>query len=163
MRAPDWLTARPVAHRGLHDVARGIIENMPGAAAAAIAGHFGIECDIQLTADGVAMVHHDDELGRLTDGSGCTLIPTTDDTHAPAAFYPYYSITSASLGTTTCAWQLGSTIPGSTTDFGKNNQYGSLLPLVYLTFGGGGSTNTRFNNFRQILANPCPAGGNLQH
>lgn len=95
---------------------------------------------------------------RLTDGSGCTLIPTTDDNHAPAVFYPYYSTTSASLGTTTCAWQLGGAIPGSTTDFGKNNQYGSLLPLVYLTFGGGGSTNTRFNNFRQIFAsNPCPA------
>ena len=26
MRAPDWLTARPVAHRGLHDIARGIVE-----------------------------------------------------------------------------------------------------------------------------------------
>jgi glycerophosphoryl diester phosphodiesterase len=70
MRAPDWLTARPVAHRGLHDRARGIIENMPGAAQAAIAGRFGIECDIQLTADGEAMVHHDDELGRLTEASG---------------------------------------------------------------------------------------------
>jgi glycerophosphoryl diester phosphodiesterase len=73
MRAPDWLTARPVAHRGLHDPARGIIENMPGAAQAAIAGNFGIECDIQLTADGEAMVHHDDELGRLTEGSGALL------------------------------------------------------------------------------------------
>ncbi len=70
MRAPDWLTARPVAHRGLHDRARGIIENMPGAAQAAIDGNFGIECDIQLTADGEAMVHHDDALGRLTEGSG---------------------------------------------------------------------------------------------
>jgi glycerophosphoryl diester phosphodiesterase len=70
MRAPDWLTARPVAHRGLHDRARGIIENMPAAAAAAVAGNFAIECDIQLTADGEAMVHHDDELGRLTDGAG---------------------------------------------------------------------------------------------
>ena len=70
MPAPDWLTARPVAHRGLHDRARGIIENMPGAAQAAIAGRFGIECDIQLTADGEAMVHHDDELGRLTEASG---------------------------------------------------------------------------------------------
>ena len=68
MRAPDWLTARPVAHRGLHDRARGIIENMPGAAEAAIAGNFAIECDIQLTADGEAMVHHDDALGRLTEG-----------------------------------------------------------------------------------------------
>src|SRR3954470_9076891 len=73
MRAPDWLTARPVAHRGLHDRARGIIENMPGAASAAISGNFAIECDIQLTADGEAMVHHDDALGRLTEGSGALL------------------------------------------------------------------------------------------
>ena len=73
VRAPDWLTARPVAHRGLHDRARGIIENMPGAAQAAIDGNFGIECDIQLTADGEAMVHHDDALGRLTEGSGALL------------------------------------------------------------------------------------------
>jgi hypothetical protein len=36
--ALDWLTAQPVAHRGLHDRTRGIIENMPGAALAAIAG-----------------------------------------------------------------------------------------------------------------------------
>src|SRR5437588_9436898 len=70
LRAPDWLTARPVAHRGLHDRARGIIENMPKAAQAAIAGNFAIECDIQLSANGEAMVHHDDELGRLTEGSG---------------------------------------------------------------------------------------------
>jgi glycerophosphoryl diester phosphodiesterase len=70
MRAPDWLTARPVAHRGLHDHTHGIIENMPGAAVAAVAANFAIECDIQLAADGEAMVHHDDELGRLTEGSG---------------------------------------------------------------------------------------------
>src|ERR1700690_595232 len=73
MRAPDWLTARPVAHRGLHDRARGIVENMPGAALAAIDGNFAIECDVQLTADGEAMVHHDDALGRLTDGAGALL------------------------------------------------------------------------------------------
>jgi glycerophosphoryl diester phosphodiesterase len=77
MRAPDWLTARPVAHRGLHDAARGIIENMPGAASAAVAGNFAIECDIQLTADGEAMVHHDDALGRLTEGSGALLGKTS--------------------------------------------------------------------------------------
>ncbi len=70
MRAPDWLTARPVAHRGLHDRARGILENMPGAVRAAIAGNFGIEVDVQLSADGEVMVHHDDALGRLTEGSG---------------------------------------------------------------------------------------------
>jgi glycerophosphoryl diester phosphodiesterase len=73
MRAPDWLTARPVAHRGLHDRARGIIENMPSAALAAIEGNFAIECDVQLTGDSEAMVHHDDALGRLTEGSGALL------------------------------------------------------------------------------------------
>jgi glycerophosphoryl diester phosphodiesterase len=73
VRAPDWLTARPVAHRGLHDRARGIIENMPGAAQAAIEGNFSIELDVQLTKDGEAMVHHDDALGRLTEGSGALL------------------------------------------------------------------------------------------
>jgi glycerophosphoryl diester phosphodiesterase len=68
MRAPDWLTARPVAHRGLHDRARGIVENMPSAFQAAIAGNFSIELDVQLTADGEAIVHHDDALGRLNEG-----------------------------------------------------------------------------------------------
>ncbi len=82
MRAPDWLTARPVAHRGLHDRARGIIENMPAAARAAVAGNFAIECDIQLTADGEAMVHHDDELGRLTEGSGALLGKTAAELKA---------------------------------------------------------------------------------
>jgi glycerophosphoryl diester phosphodiesterase len=69
MRAPDWLTARPVAHRGLHDRARGIVENMPSAITAAIAGNFSIEVDVQLTADGEAIVHHDDVLGRLNEGN----------------------------------------------------------------------------------------------
>lgn len=78
MRAPDWLTARPVAHRGLHDRAQGIIENMPAAVSAAVAANFSIEVDIQLTADGEAMVHHDDALGRLTEGSG----PLKDKTAA---------------------------------------------------------------------------------
>ena len=82
MRAPDWLTARPVAHRGLHDRARGVIENMPAAAKAAISGNFGIECDIQLTADGEAMVHHDDALGRLTEGSGALLGKTAAELKA---------------------------------------------------------------------------------
>jgi glycerophosphoryl diester phosphodiesterase len=63
------LTTRPVAHRGLHDIKRGIVENMPGAIEAAIAGRFSIEVDVQLTRDGDAVVHHDDKLGRLTEGS----------------------------------------------------------------------------------------------
>lgn len=82
MRAPDWLTARSVAHRGLHDRARGIVENMPAAAQAAVDGNFAIECDIQLTADGEAMVHHDDALGRLTEGSGPLLGKTAAELKA---------------------------------------------------------------------------------
>ena len=66
----DWLTARPIAHRGLHDAAAGVIENTPSAFRAAIDGGYGIECDLQISADGEAMVHHDDALGRLTDGAG---------------------------------------------------------------------------------------------
>jgi glycerophosphoryl diester phosphodiesterase len=66
----DWLTARPIAHRGLHDAERGIIENTPSAVRAAIDANYGIEVDLQITADGEAMVHHDDVLGRLTDGEG---------------------------------------------------------------------------------------------
>ena len=68
--APEWLTARPIAHRGLHDAAGGLIENTAGAVRAAIDGAYGIEVDLQLSADGEAMVHHDDVLGRLTDGAG---------------------------------------------------------------------------------------------
>jgi glycerophosphoryl diester phosphodiesterase len=70
MSGLDWLIARPVAHRGLHDARGGVIENTPSAFAAAVTGHYAIECDLQITADGEAMVHHDDTLGRLTEGSG---------------------------------------------------------------------------------------------
>jgi glycerophosphoryl diester phosphodiesterase len=66
----DWLTARPIAHRGLHDASAGVIENTASAFAAAIAAGYGIETDLQISADGEAMVHHDDALGRLTEGSG---------------------------------------------------------------------------------------------
>jgi glycerophosphoryl diester phosphodiesterase len=70
MSGLDWLIARPVAHRGLQDAGSGVIENTPSAFAAAIAANYAIECDLQISADGEAMVHHDDALGRLTDGDG---------------------------------------------------------------------------------------------
>ena len=72
---PDlgWLVARPIAHRGLHDLAAGVIENSPSAATAAIAGGFGIECDVQLTADGEAVVFHDFVLDRLTGATGAVV------------------------------------------------------------------------------------------
>ncbi len=77
-RAPGWLTARPIAHRGLHDHARGVIENMPSAIDAAVAGNFAIEVDLQPSADSEAMVHHDYALGRLTQGSGELLSLTAE-------------------------------------------------------------------------------------
>jgi len=61
---------RPVAHRGLHDRAHGVIENSASAFAAAIAGNYAIECDLQLTSDGVAVVFHDDDVTRLTGKTG---------------------------------------------------------------------------------------------
>src|ERR1700752_326967 len=70
MSGLDWLVARPVAHRGLHDSAAGVIENTPSAFAAAVAGKYAIECDPQVFADGEATVFHDDTLDRLTEGSG---------------------------------------------------------------------------------------------
>src|SRR5262245_4778199 len=66
----EWLTARPIAHRGLHDASAGVIENTASAFTAAIECVYGIECDIQISADGEALVYHDDALGRLTEGSG---------------------------------------------------------------------------------------------
>jgi glycerophosphoryl diester phosphodiesterase len=67
--ALSWLTSRPVAHRGLHDISAGIVENTASAFNAAIAGGYAIETDVQISADNEAMVHHDGALGRLTEGN----------------------------------------------------------------------------------------------
>jgi len=95
-------------------------------------------------------------------GVGCTLIPTTDK-GTPAAFYPFFSAFQNGVqdeqGDGGCLWAFGNDLPGATTDFGRNAQYGSLLSSTYLVFGGGGATIQRINNFRQIMSNPCPAGG----
>lgn len=88
-------------------------------------------------------------------GAGCTLIPTTDS-GVPAAFYPFFSAFQHGLGNGTCLWAFGNQLPGAN-DFGRNSQYGSLLSSTYLAFGKGGATIQRINNFRQIIANPCPA------
>jgi glycerophosphoryl diester phosphodiesterase len=82
MAAPRWLTARPFAHRGLHDAAAGVIENTASAFTAAIDGRYGIECDVQVSADGEAMVFHDDSLGRLTEGNDLLASRTARDLKA---------------------------------------------------------------------------------
>ena len=69
-KAPAWLTDRPIAHRGLHRTADGVLENTLGAAEAAIEAGYAIECDVQLSRDGEAMVFHDATLERLTQARG---------------------------------------------------------------------------------------------
>jgi glycerophosphoryl diester phosphodiesterase len=69
-RKLDFLTARPIAHRGLHDASRGVVENTAAAFAAAMAHGYAIECDLQITRDGDAVVFHDDGLERLTTAEG---------------------------------------------------------------------------------------------
>jgi len=64
---PDFLSL-PIAHRGLHSA--GVPENSMAAFRAAIAAGYGIECDIQATADGTPVVFHDDDLPRLTGAEG---------------------------------------------------------------------------------------------
>lgn len=73
MSTPGWLVAKPIAHRGLHDKANGVIENTISAAEAAIARGFPIELDVQLTADNEAIVFHDFDLDRLTGQTGAVV------------------------------------------------------------------------------------------
>lgn len=67
---PAALRRVPIAHRGLHDRAAGTVENSRAAFEAAIAAGYGIEMDVQRSADGEAMVFHDYEMLRLTDEPG---------------------------------------------------------------------------------------------
>ena len=69
----SWLTLRPIAHRGLHDMADWNPqkpENSLAAFRAAIENNYAIECDLQISADGVPVVFHDDTLDRLTGETG---------------------------------------------------------------------------------------------
>ncbi len=64
-----WLR-RPIAHRGLHDAARGVIENSASSVAAAMGKGYAVEVDLQCAADRVPVVFHDETLDRLTPESG---------------------------------------------------------------------------------------------
>lgn len=66
----DSCFLRPIAHRGLHDIARGVVENTAPAFEAAIAHGYGIECDLRPGKGGLPLVFHDDTLDRLVLGSG---------------------------------------------------------------------------------------------
>ncbi|MCC0035559.1 MAG: glycerophosphodiester phosphodiesterase [Hoeflea sp.] len=64
---PDlgWLVARPIAHRGYHDMNQSIWENTASAFQRAIDAGYAIECDVHIATDGVPVVFHDDDLERL--------------------------------------------------------------------------------------------------
>ncbi len=69
-RLPGALRRLPIAHRALHDRAAGRPENSRAAIRAAMAAGYAIEIDLQLSADGHAMVFHDETLERLTTEQG---------------------------------------------------------------------------------------------
>ena len=62
---PDWLTSRPIAHRGLHDLAAGRPENSLAAFAAAAEAGYPCELDVRRTDSGELIVLHDADLTRV--------------------------------------------------------------------------------------------------
>lgn len=72
----------PIAHRALHDATQGIPENGPSAIRRAVQAGYGIEIDVQLSADGVAMVFHDATLDRMTDAVGAVQARSAQDLSA---------------------------------------------------------------------------------
>jgi glycerophosphoryl diester phosphodiesterase len=64
-----WLK-RPIAHRGLHDEAKGIVENSASSVRAAMGAGFGVEVDLQCAAGHMPVVFHDATLDRLTPETG---------------------------------------------------------------------------------------------
>ncbi|MBB93255.1 MAG: phosphodiesterase [Rhodobacteraceae bacterium] len=87
---PEAFLRQPIAHRAYHDLASGRPENSLSAIDAAISGGYGIEIDLQLSADGQALVFHDYDLDRLTGATGpiaaltagqATAVPLTGTAH----------------------------------------------------------------------------------
>ncbi len=74
----DLLFHPPVAHRGLWTPG-GAPENSLGAFQAARQAGYGVELDVQLSADGEAVVFHDDNLKRMTGVEGRIRDYSADD------------------------------------------------------------------------------------
>lgn len=66
----SWLTKRPIAHRGLHDMNKQVWENTLSAFRRAMDRNFAIECDVHLSSDRVPVIVHDGDLKRLTGEDG---------------------------------------------------------------------------------------------
>lgn len=79
MTLPRGFYDVPLAHRALHDLSAGRPENSRSAIRAAIAAGYGIEIDVQLSADHAAMVFHDYALDRLTGEKGAVRLRRASD------------------------------------------------------------------------------------
>jgi glycerophosphoryl diester phosphodiesterase len=64
-----WLK-RPIAHRGLHDAAKGVVENSASSVSAAMGKGLAVEVDLQCAAGDMPIVFHDAKLDRLTLETG---------------------------------------------------------------------------------------------
>ena len=84
---PDAFLRAPLAHRALHDVADQRPENSRAAIRAAMQAGYGIEIDLQLTADGAAVVFHDYDLSRLTGCAGAVRQTALQDLQKIALLY----------------------------------------------------------------------------
>ncbi len=69
----------PLAHRALHDVTDGRPENSRAGIRAAIDHGYGLEIDLQLSADDHAMVFHDYGLERLAHATGPIRVKTAQE------------------------------------------------------------------------------------
>jgi len=95
-------------------------------------------------------------------GAGCTNPPLTDDPAASpndnaAQFYPIFTTGQATgQAGSACEWREGGpSLPQTFNTFGGSSttEYGPLLSSLYQT--GAATAGSRYNNFRQIVANPC--------
>lgn len=72
----------PLAHRALHDKDQNRPENSMAAIQAAIDANYGIEIDVQLSADNMPVVFHDYDLERLTGGRGAVNRRKAEELHS---------------------------------------------------------------------------------
>lgn len=66
IRNLDFLKKNLIAHRGLHNIDRGIPENSLSAFKMAVKKNYIIEMDVHILTDGEVVVFHDDNLFRMT-------------------------------------------------------------------------------------------------
>ena len=69
----------PIAHRGLHNGAKGFLETSLEAVNRAIFFNYGVEIDVQISSDKKVVVFHDDTLDRLTNEIGLIREKTFDE------------------------------------------------------------------------------------